>query len=290
MIRGMYVMKDDKLLKKMAIYDIKNNLSTLDREELWDMALGLQNVDGYGTPSMLLEILSNYNIEDQVTIEEITNYLKEYYRYAEIKLKKQKERDLVSTRIVSFLKQDIPFSMNAQYLKKIHHYLFQDVYEFAGSYRKTSLKSEEEILMGDSIYFTPFYEIDLTLQYEFQLENDFSYDQITNEQLVKHLARFVSSIWQVHPFREGNTRTVAIFLQKYLYSLGYPVNNDLFKENSLYFRNALVRSQYQNQQLGIDYSYDGLEKFFENLLFDTQHDLSNDFLKVSMDTNKVLKK
>ena len=290
MIRGMYVMKDDKLLKKMAIYDIKNNLSTLDREELWDMALGLQNVDGYGTPSMLLEILSNYNIEDQVTIEEITNYLKEYYRYAEIKLKKQKERDLVSTRIVSFLKQDIPFSMNAQYLKKIHHYLFQDVYEFAGSYRKTSLKSEEEILMGDSIYFTPFYEIDLTLQYEFQLENDFSYDQITNEQLVKHLARFVSSIWQVHPFREGNTRTVAIFLQKYLYSLGYPVNNDLFKENSLYFRNALVRSQYQNQQLGIDYSYDGLEKFFENLLFDTQHNLSNDFLKVSMDTNKVLKK
>ena len=283
-------MKDDKLLKKMAIYDIKNNLSTLDREELWDMALGLQNVDGYGTPSMLLEILSNYNIEDQVTIEEITNYLKEYYRYAEIKLKKQKERDLVSTRIVSFLKQDIPFSMNAQYLKKIHHYLFQDVYEFAGSYRKTSLKSEEEILMGDSIYFTPFYEIDLTLQYEFQLENDFSYDQITNEQLVKHLARFVSSIWQVHPFREGNTRTVAIFLQKYLYSLGYPVNNDLFKENSLYFRNALVRSQYQNQQLGIDYSYDGLEKFFENLLFDTQHDLSNDSLKVSMDTNKVLKK
>ncbi|WP_261813036.1 Fic family protein [Paraclostridium bifermentans] len=90
---------------------------------------------------------------------------------------------------------------------------------------------------------------------------------------MSRLARFTSSIWQVHPFCEGNTRTTAVFIIKYLRSLGYNVNNDLFKKHSLYFRNALVLSNYSdvNRNIRPDFKY--LESFFEKLLIDTKIEL-----------------
>lgn len=273
-------MNNKEVLRKMAEYDQQNKLTVSEREELWNMALGLQSVDGYSDHSILLTILSSYNIENQLSEEEVTEYLSKYYRYVEMKLARQKEIDLVSSRIVSFLKQDHSFSLSSNYIKQIHHYLFQDVYAFAGEYRQTSLMSEETILNGDYIYFTPPYEIEPTLNYEFQQEQYFSYNHQYSEQVIEHLINFVSSIWQIHPFREGNTRTIAIFIQQYLKSLGYTVNNTPFKENSLYFRCALVRSQYQNAKLKIDYSYEGLRKFFENLLLDKNHILNPESLMV----------
>ena len=280
-------MNNKEFLRKMAEYNQKNKLTVSEREELWDMALGLQSVDGYSDPSIILTILSSYNIENQLSEEKVTEYLFKYYRYMEMKLAKQKEVDLVSSRIVSFLKQDHSFSLSSNYIKQIHHYLFQDVYDFAGEYRQTSLISKETILNGNHICFTPPYEIESTLNYEFQQEQYFSYNHQYSEQVIEHLIYFVSSIWQIHPFREGNTRTIAIFIQQYLKYLGYNVNNVPFKENSLYFRNALVRSQYQNAKLKINYSYEGLRKFFENLLLDKNHILDSDSLKVYSEDETV---
>jgi hypothetical protein len=108
---------------------------------------------------------------------------------------------------------------------------------------------------------------------------------LSDENKIKHICRFVSGLWQIHPFREGNTRTTAVFTIQYLRSIGYKVNNDMFADYSWYFRNALVRANYKNPTLDIDYDYSFLEKFFQNLLMGTHHELKNRYLIINAPDN-----
>ena len=108
-----------------------------------------------------------------------------------------------------------------------------------------------------------------------QEEKDFDYSKLNTDELIKHISKFTSSIWQVHPFGEGNTRTTAVFIEKYLNNMGFSINNDMFKENSLYFKNALVRSNYGNIPKGIYPTFDYLIMFFENLLQNKNNELKN---------------
>lgn len=110
--------------------------------------------------------------------------------------------------------------------------------------------------------------------------NSFDYSKLDSSQIISHIAKFTSGVWQVHPFNEGNTRTTAVFIQKYLNSMGFDVNNEMFKEHSIYFRNALVRSNYGNIPKGIYPTMDYLIKFFENLLENKNNILKNDELYV----------
>ena len=247
----------------------------------WDMAIGLQEVDNL-KPSKYLEEISKKNILGELTIKEVEQSLREYY----VEKGKQDsinhnelECDFVSMRIVELLDKN-NFELSVDYLKYIHKYLFQDIYEFAGEFRKIDFSKHEKILNNDSVAYGDFKTLTESLEYDITLEKDKHYKNMSIVDVIKNITDFSSSIWQVHPFREGNTRTTAVFIEKYLISLGYNVDNSLFKDKSVYFRNALVRSNYFNNYLNIKEDKSYLIKFYENLLLGKNNNLHSEDLIV----------
>lgn len=247
----------------------------------WDMAIGLQQVDNL-KPSKYLEQISKMNILGELTIEEVEQSLREYYTTKEqpkdINLN-ELECDFVSMRIVELLSID-NFELSVDYLKYVHKYLFQDIYEFAGEFRKINFSKHEKILNNDSVAYGDFKTLIESLEYDISLEKNKNYNDMPIVEVIKNITDFTSSIWQVHPFREGNTRTTAVFIEKYLISLGYNVDNSLFKDKSVYFRNALVRSNYFNNYLNIKEDKSYLIKFYENLLLGKNNNLHSESLIV----------
>ena len=247
----------------------------------WDMAIGLQQVDNL-TPSKYLKQMSKKNILGELTIKEVEQSLREYYttkgQQKDIN-HNELECDFVSMRIVELLNQD-NFKLSVDYLKYIHKYLFQDVYKFAGEFRKIDFSKHEKILNNDSVAYGDCKTLNESLEYDFSLEKEKNYKDMSIVEVIKNITDFTSSIWQVHPFREGNTRTTAVFIEKYLISLGYDVDNSLFKDKSVYFRNALARSNYFNNYLNIKEDNTYLIKFYENLLLGKNNNLHSEDLIV----------
>ena len=240
----------------------------------WDMAIGLQEVDNL-KPSKYLEKLLEENVTGEITIEEVGHSLRQYYIEKESKNEinhNELECDFVSTRIVELLQEDY-FELSIDYLKHIHKYLFQDIYEFAGEFRQIDFSKYEKILNNDSIAYGDSKSLKESLEYDISKELEKNYKEMPVVDIINNITNFTSSIWQVHPFREGNTRTTALFIEKYLISLGYNVDNSLFKDKSVYFRNALVRSNYFNNYLNIKKDNSYLIKFYENLLLGKNNDL-----------------
>lgn len=253
----------------------------------WDMAIGLQEVDNL-KPSKYLEKLLQENIAGEKTIYEVEKVLKDYY------VEKEKnndinhnelECDLVSTRIVELLQED-NFELSVNYLKYVHKYLFQDVYEFAGEFRKVDFSKHERILNNDSVAYGDHKLLEQSLDYDITLEKNKNYKEMNIVDVINNITDFSSRIWQIHPFREGNTRTTALFIEKYLVSLGYDVDNTMFKDKSVYFRNALVRSNYFNNYLNIKEDNSFLIKFYENLLLGKNNNLHSKDLIVEELFNK----
>lgn len=234
----------------------------------WNAAVGLQEVDGL-KPSEYLKELAQKNVEGSLDNRQIEELLYAEYENEtpEQKLYRTKECDIVSNRIVELLQMD-GLQLNMGTLQSIHRYLFKGIYENAGEFRKYNISKKEPILGGRTVKYANYQMIEETLRYDFGQEMEQSYSEMTPEQMTKRIAKFSSSIWQVHPFSEGNTRTTAVFMERYLNQVGFHVNNDLFKEYSQYFRNALVRSNYADYPAGIVNTYQHLEKFYENLLFE----------------------
>ena len=247
----------------------------------WDMAIGLQEVDNL-KPSKYLEKLLGENVSGNLTIKQVEEELREYYIEKDKKqelIHNELECDFVSTRIVELLQID-NFELSVDYLKYIHKYLFQDVYEFAGEFRKIDFSKHEKILNNDSVAYGDCTTLTVSLEYDISLEKEKNYDEMNIVEVINNITKFSSSIWQVHPFREGNTRTTALFIEKYLISLGYNVDNTLFKDKSVYFRNALVRSNYFNNYLNIKEDSSYLVKFYENLLLGKNNNLHSQDLIV----------
>lgn len=240
----------------------------------WDMAIGLQEVDNL-KPSKYLEKLLGENVNGNLTIKQVEEELREYYIEKDKKQElnhNELECDFVSTRIVELLQID-NFELSVDYLKYIHKYLFQDVYEFAGEFRNIDFSKHEKILNNDSVAYGDCKTLKESLEYDISLEKEKNYKDMSVVEVINNITKFSSSIWQVHPFREGNTRTTALFIEKYLISLGYEVDNTLFKDKSVYFRNALVRSNYFNNYLNIKEDNNYLVKFYENLLLGKNNNL-----------------
>jgi hypothetical protein ELI_1935 len=240
----------------------------------WDMAIGLQEVDNL-KPSKYLEKLLEENVSGNLTIKQVEEELREYYIEKDKKQElnhNELECDFVSTRIVELLQID-NFELSVDYLKYIHKYLFQDVYEFAGEFRNIDFSKHEKILNNDSVAYGDCKTLKESLEYDISLEKEKNYKDMSVVEVINNITKFSSSIWQVHPFREGNTRTTALFIEKYLISLGYEVDNTLFKDKSVYFRNALVRSNYFNNYLNIKEDNNYLVKFYENLLLGKNNNL-----------------
>lgn len=271
-------------------YIIENEITdSIKKQEYWNTGIGLNKVDNLEPSEYLIE-LSKKNINGELKYYEVENLLKTYYEtkdYNDIKIQKEKECDLVSLRIAQLL-EDKSFGFSPITLKNIHKYLFKDIYDFAGDYRPYNITKKEDILNGDTVTYVDFNNIEEYVSYDFKEEKEFDYSKLNNDELIKHIAKFTSSIWQVHPFGEGNTRTTAVFIEKYLNNMGFNINNDMFKEYSLYFRNALVRSNYGNIPKGIYPTFDYLIMFFENLLQGKSHKLNNDdlYIKELFENNK----
>ncbi len=267
-------MSERELDSSINEYKEEYKSSNYVKQLQWDMAIGLQEVDNL-KPSKYLEKLVNDNVDGNLTIDDVKKKLREYYIEKENKNEinhNEMECDFVSTRIVELLQED-NFELSVNYLKYVHKYLFQDVYEFAGEFRKIDFSKHEKILNNDSVAYGSCTTLTASLEYDISLEKEKKYEEMNIVEVINNITKFSSSIWQVHPFREGNTRTTALFIEKYLISLGYNVDNSLFKDKSVYFRNALVRSNYFNNYLNIKEDSSYLVKFYENLLLGKNNNL-----------------
>ncbi len=248
------------------------------KAENWGVAIGLQQVDNL-TPSKYLIEVAKDNIEGKISIDEAGEQVSQYYKKNPAKTLKEhneKEADEVSARIAKLLSTHT-FSFSPAELISIHNALFSGIFgdDIAGKIRTYDITKKEPILNGDTVIYGRADSIMETLDYDFEQEKKFNYKGLSKREKVERLAKFTSGIWQIHPFGEGNTRATAVFIIKYLYTLGFVTNNDLFEQNSKYFRNALVRANYQNLNQDIYYTMEYLNKFFGNLLLGEKNLLDN---------------
>ena len=252
-----------------------------ERAEAWRVAIGLQAVDGLQTSEYLQET-ARRNIEGEITIDEARELVKQYYiakvARGEDDANKE-EADKVSGNISKLL-QTNAFSFSAAGLASIHRSIFQGVFKHAGRFRDYDISKKEWVLQGDSVIYGRWQDLSETIAYDIEQERKFDYTSLSKEQMVDHLAKFTSGLWQIHPFCEGNTRATAIFIIKYLRSLGFSVNNELFERHSWYFRNALVRANYRNLQKNINYESIFLVRFFRNLLLGENNLLKNRYMMI----------
>lgn len=249
----------------------------------WDIAFGLQEVDDL-KPSKYLKELVDEHIEGKKSYYEVKDNITSYYKKnaSNHDDDDEEEADIVATNIYEIL-NDRAFRFDYLTYKNYHNRLFSNLDKSVfnpGNFRTYNITKNESILNGDTVSYQSFDMIEETLKYDFKEEESINYVELNEEKLVDRICEFTSRIWQVHPFSEGNTRTTAVFIQKYLISMGFNVNNELFKENSKYFRNALVRANYTNYTKGIKADKKYLKLFFENLLFDKKNILNNDDLYI----------
>lgn len=252
-----------------------------ERAEAWRVAIGLQAVDGLKTSEYLQEA-ARRNIEGEISIDEARELVKQYYitktAHDEDDADRE-EADKVSSNIAKLLQTDA-FTYSVAGLSAIHRAIFDGVFKHAGRFRDYDISKKEWVLEGDSVLYGRWQDLRIAIEYDLEQERQFDYTGLTKKQMVEHLANFISGLWQIHPFAEGNTRTIAIFTIKYLRSQGFRVNNELFELNSWYFRNALVRANYRNLEKGINYESGYLIRFFANLLLGEKWDLRNRYLHI----------
>ncbi|MDE6192699.1 MAG: Fic family protein [Muribaculaceae bacterium] len=251
-----------------------------ERAELWQTAIGLQKVDGLSVSDYLIETAKKH-IEGKVSIDDVDALISTYYRSEAARElpEDMKEADEVSKNIVRILSEP-SFSFSVQGLAGLHRRIFKGIMKHAGDFRQYNITKKEWVLDGGTVLYGPFEDLIPTIEYDLEQERGFRYKGLTQVQIIEHLARFISGIWQIHPFPEGNTRTTAVFLIKYLRSIGIPATNDMFKEHSWYFRNALVRANYHNAIKGIEPTTEYLVLFLRNLIIGENNELKNRYLHV----------
>ena len=259
--------------------------SAKESADAWKTAIGLQEVDGLKPSSYLLET-ARKNIKGDITIDKVRQLLDSYYRNKTTRTAQDdstEEADKVAANIKKILSSKT-LAFNTNGLISIHRRIFEGVFKHAGEIRKYDISKKEWVLKGNSVHYLNWEDLHRALDFDIQQERDFSYKGLTEEEKIKHITYFVSGLWQIHPFCEGNLRTTAVFTIQYLRSIGYTVDNDMFVNHSWYFRNALVRANYKNSALEIDYDTSYLEKFFQNLLLGTKHDLKNRYMVIDAPT------
>ncbi|MDR0739983.1 MAG: Fic family protein [Mycoplasmataceae bacterium] len=282
-------MKDFKEYKKL------NEPNKKGKRENWQTAIGLQAVDGL-KPSKYLMETAKENINGNISIYEVQERLNRYYKEKPVENTNlnTEEADKVSARIIEIL-NDKSFSFSPIELITIHKKLFiellggQNSKAKAGIIRDYNISKEEWVLNGASVCYASANSIMPTLEYDFNQEKSFDYKNLDKRHMVEHIAQFTSNLWQIHPFGEGNTRTIAVFIIKYLRALGLDINNEYFGKNSWYFRNALVRANYNDHKHYVYATFKYLNNFFENLLFGSKHELKNRDLKIYIKDNPYTK-
>lgn len=256
-------------------YLIEKDPTQKEKSYAWDTAIGLQAVDGL-SPSGYLKETAAKNIKGEITLKEAYQLIESYYQEKpyHTETERTEETDKVSVRIASLLTEKA-FSFTPKEYVAIHRKLFTGIYPHAGQLRDYNITKKEWVLDGDSVIYGSATELEATLDYDFSQERAFSYRNLPTNAMIKHLAEFVARLWQIHIFCEGNTRTTAVFFIKYLHTLGFDVTNNVFAENAWYFRNAMVRANYNNYKKGVFATTEYLELFLRNLLLEETNPLKN---------------
>ena len=252
-----------------------------DKGYAWHTAIGLQVVDGLTTSDYLIKTAVR-NIEGEITFEEACELLQSYYEENPSRdaSDRTEEADKVSARIAALISEKA-FSFTPNEYLSIHRKLFTGIYSHAGRIRDYNITKNEWVLNGATVLYGSATELKATLDYDFSEEKKFSYKGLSMDEIIHHLAYFVSRLWQIHVFGEGNTRTTAVFFIKYLRALGFDVTNDIFAENAWYFRNSLVRANYNDLKNGIHETTEYLELFLRNLLLNEKNPMYNRTLHIS---------
>lgn len=276
--------KTNKMTLKIYIFAEKNasmELSSIYQNEQepqkkqrylnWQAAKGLQAVDGIKTSAYLDKVAADH-IEGSISAYEASKLIDAYYDVQNDRAKEadSEEADKVAARI-NILIGEGGFSLTTEELKSIHHRLFEGIFNFAGEFRKNNIMKHEWVLDGDTVTYGNSYNLEESVESALRAERLTPFHQLDQEELLYHFSSFTANLWRIHPFGEGNTRTTAVFLIKYLRSIGFEVNNALFEQHSRYFRDALVRANYNNLKKGIYADRDYLDSFMSDLIMETQH-------------------
>lgn len=253
-----------------------------DKAYAWQTAIGLQDVDRL-KPSEYLLNTAKENIDGNISMDEAKKRIDSYYKEAAHYVPEgTEEADKVSVHIAEIL-SDKAFTFSPTQYISIHKRLFAGVFSHAGKLRDYSITKKEWVLDGDTVMYGGALELRETLDYDFKTEREFSYADLTMSEIISHLAVFVSRLWQIHIFCEGNTRTTAVFFIKYLRSMGFNVTNDVFARHAWYFRNSLVRANYRNVKNGVYEDMSFLEMFLRNLLMGEKNELKNQYMHIRWD-------
>lgn len=267
---------------ELAKYIKQGEPNEVEKTKNWETAIGLQDVDGLKPSNYLIETAKEH-IEGNIDIKEVENRINQYYKVLDerksLESEDNEEADKVAVRIAEIL-SDKSFNFSPTELISIHQKLFSGVFKHAGKIRTYNFTKNEWVLNGDTVIYASYDTIMDSLKYDFEQEKNFSYKDLSFDDSIKHLCRFTSNIWQVHPFCEGNTRTTAVFIIKYLRTFGFNINDDVFAEHSWYFRNSLVRANYKNFNANVFEDISFLEKFFYNLLSNTNYELKNRYTHI----------
>ena len=253
-----------------------------EKAVIWKTAVGLQAVDGL-QPSDFLLYQAKQHVEGRTTIEEVRRAVRTYYEQKSGRLsvdKDTEEADKVAANISRLLSQKT-LAFNVAGFLQTHKAVFEGVFPFAGEIRTCNITKREWVLRGDTVLYVHCDDIFRGLEYDLDRERRFNYRGLSAEAAIEHLADFTAGLWQIHAFREGNTRTVAVFLIQYLRSMGFDVNNDVFADNSWYFRNSLVRYVYKSMKNGVAQETRFLVQFFRNLLLGETAELKNRYLLIN---------
>ncbi len=262
-------------------YIVQGDGSRKQRAENWQIAIGLQDVDRLQNSAYLFDT-ARQHIEGELDIAAVQQRIEDYYRTAEgreLASQRTDEADIVAARISAVLAEKT-FAFIPSSCANLHKRLFRGVFKHAGEYRTVNISKREWVLDGESVLYAPYELLRETIEYDFTQEREFSYKGLSPQDSVKHIAKFISGLWQIHPFMEGNTRTTAVFTILYLRQFGFSVNNEPFRNHSWYFRNALVRANYNNYQQNIASTTVFLERFFDNLLFNGRNELKNRYCHI----------
>lgn len=269
--------KNPQLTLALAEYERLGEPDQAEKSQAWQTAIGLQQVDGLATSKYLLETAKEH-IEGRINIDEAQARIDSYYQTKEARQNQDsantREADIVASRIAKLL-GEATFNFSTFTYFNIHKKLFAGLYPHAGKIRPYNITKKEWVLNGDTVQYCDFDVVLDTLNYDFDKERKLSFIGLSTEQKISHISEFISNVWQIHPFCEGNTRTTAVFLIKYLKFFGFPVNNAPFAKNAWYFRNALVRANWSNMMLDIQSSTLPLEHFLRNVILGTNFELKN---------------
>lgn len=269
-------MSDNKDCLPFEAYIIQGDDSLKQRAARWQIAIGLQEVDRLQPSSYLLDTAKQH-IEGVLDLATVQQRIVDYYQTTEgrrLAASRTDEADIVASRMMSILSEEAFSFIPAEYAR-LHRRLFQGLFKHAGTYRTVNISKKEWVLDGESVIYAPYDLLQETIEYDFAQERQFSYQSLTPQEALQHICKFIAGLWQIHPFMEGNTRTTALFTIFYLRKFGFQVSNEPFARHAWFFRNALVRANYNDYAKGIRATTRFLEQFFENLIFNGQHVLKN---------------